>query len=241
MKQGKPLYRRVMIKLSGESLMGNQNFGIEHTACKHIATSIKRLYDESVSIGIVIGGGNIFRGNQAESFGFKRTPADHIGMLGTTINGLVLQQSLSTLGCNAVAMNAFECDGIIEKYNWHKAMEYLDSGRIVIFVGGTSNPYFTTDTAAALRASEINAEILLKGTKVDGIYDKDPMKYPDAKKFPSLSYSEVFTKQLNVMDATAIALCRENLIPIYVFNLFEEDALHKAVFKGEGGSLVMGE
>lgn len=238
---GKPYYRRVLVKLSGESLMGDQNFGVEHTACKHIAESIKRLYDESLAIGIVIGGGNIFRGNQAESFGFKRTPADHIGMLGTVINGLILQQSLSTIGCKAVVMNAFECDGMVENYNWNKAMEYLEEGKIVIFVGGTSNPYFTTDTAAALRASEINAEVLLKATKVDGIYDKDPLKHSDAQKFPELSYSDVFTKQLNVMDATAIALCRENQIPIYVFNLFEKDAMHKAVFKREGGSLVMGE
>jgi uridylate kinase len=234
-------HKRILLKLSGEALMGEQKFGLEVDACKQIALAIKQVYDLGVQIGIVVGGGNIFRGNQAKAFGFARTPADHIGMLATHINGLVLQQSLAVLGCQSVVVSALECDSIIETYSWQHAMETIQDGKIVIFVGGTGNPYFTTDTAAALRASEINAGILLKATKVDGVYDKDPMKHRDAVKYSHLSYAEVLTKKLEVMDATAIALCRENQIPIYVFNLFEKDALLKAVTRQEGGSLVKGE
>jgi uridylate kinase len=236
----KPAYKRVLLKLSGEALMGEQKFGVEIEACKEIAQAIKQVYDLGVQLGIVVGGGNIFRGNQAEAFDFARTPADHIGMLATTINGLILQQSLAALGCPSRVMSAIACDSIVETYTWPRAMESIHNGTIVIFVGGTGNPYFTTDTAAALRASEIQAEVLLKATKVDGIYDKDPIKYPDAVKYSKLTYSEVLTKKLDVMDATAIALCRENEIPICVFNLFEKDALLRAVCKQPGGSIVGG-
>jgi len=236
-----PAYRRILLKLSGEALMGRQNFGVEESACRQIASAIKEVYDQNVQIGIVVGGGNIFRGTQAEAFGFARTPADHIGMLGTVINGLVLQQSLAVLGCESRVMSALNCDSIVETYIWGNAMDYIQKGRIVIFVGGTSNPYFTTDTAAALRASEIEAEILFKATKVDGIYDKDPVKHKDALKYSELSYSDVLTKNLSVMDATAIALCRENEIPIVVFNLFEPGALLKAVCGEEVGSRVTGD
>lgn len=218
--------------------MGGQNFGIDHKACEKIAASVKEVYDLGVQIGIVVGGGNIFRGTQAKEFHFARTPADHIGMLATTINGLVLQQSLAALGVESQVMSALICDSIVETYTWNHAMHALQKGRIVIFVGGTGNPYFTTDTAAALRASEINAEILLKATKVDGIYSEDPKKNPNAIKYPKLTYSEVLAKKLNVMDATAIALCMENHIPIYVFNLFEKGAMLKAISHENGGSLV---
>lgn len=235
----KPLYKRVLLKLSGEALMGEQKFGVEHGACEHVARSIKEVYGQGIEIGIVIGGGNIFRGNQASEFGFARTPADHIGMLATTINGLVLQQSLAALGVESRVMSALS-DVIVEKYSWGHAMHCLQKGTIVIFVGGTGNPYFTTDTAAALRASEIQAEIVLKATKVDGIYDDDPKKNPQAKKYSHVTYSEALTKKLNVMDATAIALCRENEIPIYVFNLFEKSSFSKAVCQNEGGTLVTG-
>lgn len=239
--QARPGYQRVLLKLSGEALMGKQNFGIDYEACKKIAASIKEVHDKGVQIGIVVGAGNIFRGVQALEFGFERTPADHIGMLATSINGLVLQQSLAALGVSSRVLSALNIDSIVENYVWGNAMRYLQSGEIVIFVGGTGNPYFTTDTAAALRASEMQADVLLKATKVDGVYSDDPFKNPQAVKYPRLTYSDVLTKKLNVMDATAIALCRENQIPICVFNLFEKGTFLKAVMKQEVGSLVMGE
>jgi uridylate kinase len=220
--------------------MGEQKFGIEHLACKQIAQSIKEVYVLGVQIGIVVGGGNIFRGNQAEAFGFARTPADHIGMLATTINGLVLQQTLASLGVEGRVMSALNTDAIVEPYHWARALHCLQKGIIVIFVGGTGNPYFTTDSAAALRASEIQAEVLLKATKVDGIFSEDPKINPKAEKYERMTYSEVLAKKLNVMDATAIALCRENQIPICVFNLFEQGAMLKAVCGQQKGSLVMG-
>jgi len=237
----KAKYRRVLLKLSGEALMGGQKFGLEFAASQKIAREIKEVHDLGVGVGVVVGGGNIFRGNQAGEFGFSRTPADHIGMLATTINGMVLQQALSAIGCKAHVMSAFNTDSIIEMYVWHQAMRYLDEGSIVIFVGGTGNPYFTTDTAAALRASEIEAEVLIKATKVDGVYDKDPMRFSSAKKIPHLTYSEALAQKLNVMDATAIALCRENGIPIHVINLFKKGSLLKAVREKKGGSIVTGE
>jgi uridylate kinase len=237
----KPAYKRILLKLSGEALMGAGKFGVEHKASKSIAEAVKEIHSMGVQIGIVVGGGNIFRGSQAKEFGFSRTPADHIGMLATTINGLILQQSLASLDCESHVMSAFETDSIIEKYNWQSALAHLQNGAIVIFVGGTGNPYFTTDTAAALRASEIDADILLKATKVDGIYDKDPLKHKNAVKFDRLTYSDVLNKKLNVMDSTAIALCRENEIPIHVFNLFKKGALLTAVCEKKGGSLVTGD
>ena len=233
----KPLYRRILLKLSGEALMGDQSFGVERSSCERIARAIKEVYLLGVEVGIVVGGGNIFRGAQATEFGFSRTPADHIGMLATTINGLVLQQSLSALGIESRVMSALG-DSVVEKYVWGQAMNYLRQGLVVIFVGGTGNPYFTTDTAAALRASEIGSEIILKATKVDGVYTDDPKKNSSATKYSSLSYTETLVKQLNVMDAAAIALCRENKIPIYVFNLFEDGALKKALCFQEGGTLI---
>lgn len=236
----KSLYKRVLLKLSGEALMGAHTFGVEHKACELIAKAIKEVYLLNIEIGIVVGGGNIFRGSQAAEFGFARTPADHIGMLSTTINGLVLQQSLAAIGVESRVMSALN-DSVVEKYIWGHAMHCLQKGVVTIFVGGTGNPYFTTDTAAALRATEINAEILFKATKVDGVYSDDPKKNPNAVKYHTLSYTEALTKKLNVMDATAIALCRENKIPIYVFNLFEEGSLKRALCCQEGGTLVTGD
>jgi uridylate kinase len=231
-------YKRVLLKLSGESLKGEKPGVIDHVACEQIADAICEIYHLGVQIGVVIGGGNIFRGNMAEQFGFARTPADHVGMLATTINGLILGQILSEKGCKTRVMSALNFDGIVEPYNWNHALHSLDKGQIVIFVGGTGNPYFTTDTTAAMRASEIEAEVLLKATKVDGIYDKDPMKNQDAVKSDHLTYSDVLMKDLHVMDGTAIALCRESDIPIHVFNLFEKGALLKAVTEKKGGTLV---
>lgn len=221
--------------------MGDQDFGMEEKACAHIAKSIKEIYDLGLQIGVVVGGGNIFRGAQAKGFGFDRTPADHVGMLATMINGLILQQKLATLGIESQVMSAISCALIAESYKWTHAMHALQKGRIVIFVGGTSNPYFTTDTAAALRASEVNAEILLKATKVDGVYNADPLTDSSAKKFDTLNYNEALSKNLKVMDGTALALCRENNIPIYVFNLFAKGSLLEAVCEQSKGSLVTGE
>jgi uridylate kinase len=236
----KAAYKRVLLKLSGEALMGKQAFGVERDACRKIATAVKEVHDLGVQVGIVVGGGNIFRGSQAEAFGFLRTPADHIGMLATTINGLVLSQSLESIGVKCHVMSALNTDSIVEPYHWSTAMKLLDEGEIVIFVGGTGNPHFTTDTAAALRASEMNADVVIKATKVDGVYDKDPMKYRSATKFDRLSYEDVLTKNLSVMDGTAIALCRDSGIPIHVINLFKKDALMKAVIEKKGGSIIGG-
>lgn len=221
--------------------MGEQKFGVEETACRGIASAIKKVIDLKVQVAIVVGGGNIFRGTQAEAFGFERTPADHIGMLATVINGLVLYQSLEKLGVKCRVMSAFNTDSIVETYNWSHAMHALEEGACAIFVGGTGNPYFTTDSAAALRASEVHAQVLFKATKVAGVYSEDPLKNPQAQKFSKLTYEEVLMRNLNVMDGTAIALCRENRIPICVFNLFEKDALYRAVIGEEVGTLISGE
>lgn len=218
--------------------MGSQGFGIDHHACQEIAKSISEVLSLGVQLGLVLGGGNIFRGGQAAILGFNRTPADHVGMLATVINGLVLQQSLSSLGVKSRVMSAFHAGPLVELYHWGNAVHALDQGSVVIFVGGTGNPYFTTDSAAALRASEIQAEIVLKATKVDGVFSDDPMKNPQAEKFDQLTYAEVFTKQLRVMDATAIALCRENHIPICVFNLFQKGAMLRAVCGERVGTFI---
>ncbi|MBI2742774.1 MAG: UMP kinase [Chlamydiales bacterium] len=238
-------YKRILLKLSGEALQGDGKFGFERSACEHIARSIKEIHEKGVEIGIVIGGGNVFRGAQASLFDFARTPADQIGMLATIINGLVLQQSLAAVGVESRVMSALSADSIVEKYNWKQALLSLQKKIPVIFVGGTGNPYFTTDTAGSLRASEMSAEILLKASTVDGVYTDDPKKNPKATKYSTLTYSEALAKNLKVMDATAIALCRENRIPIYVFNLFEKGALLKAICEERdgvvGGTIVQGE
>jgi len=236
----KPAYKRILLKLSGEALMGEQKFGVDPDACDQIAVQVKELCALGVQVGVVIGGGNIFRGVKAVKSGMERTPADHIGMLATLINGISLQQAFERICCESRIMSAISCDVMAESYSWKDALKYLDRGLVLIFVGGTGNPYFTTDSAAALRALEIHAEILLKATKVDGIYDKDPLKYPDAVKFNRVSYSEVLANQLQVMDPTAIALCRENKTPIRVFNVFGAHALKRAVCDEAIGTLVEG-
>jgi uridylate kinase len=236
----KPAYRRVLIKLSGEALLGSQPYGVDPDACYKIAFSIKELCQIGIQVGVVIGGGNIFRGIKATAAGMDRTPADHIGMLATLINGISLQQAFERVECESRIMTAIACHVMAEPYSWKAALNYLDKGHVLIFAGGTGNPYFTTDSAAALRALEIRAEVLMKATKVDGIYNKDPLKYPDAKKFERISYTEVLERKLQVMDATAIALCRENEIPIRVFNLFSDQALMKAVLNQSVGTLVEG-
>ncbi len=231
-------YKRILLKLSGESLSGEAKYGIDYPACTEIAKTIKKIHEKDIEIGIVIGGGNIFRGQMATQFGFERTPADHIGILATCINGLALSQVLRSMGCIVRVMSSRNFDGIIEPYNWSQANFYLEKGVIVIFVGGTGNPYFTTDTAAALRASEMGADVLLKATKVDGIYDKDPMINRGAKMYERLSYDQVLAHDLKVMDGAAVALCRDNNVAIQVVNLFSQKDILEAVTKRKGGTII---
>lgn len=234
-------YKRILLKLSGESLMGEQKYGVDPDACHKIALSIQELAKSGVQVGVVIGGGNIFRGVQATQGGMERTPADHIGMLATLINGIALQQAFEGIGCESRIMSAITLDVMAESYSWKNALKYLEKGIVLIFVGGTGNPYFTTDSAAALRALEIQAEVLVKATKVDGIYNKDPLKNRDAIKYETVTYSEVLANHLQVMDATAIALCRENRLPIRVVNMFD-NSLKMAILEDETiGTLVVGE
>ncbi len=233
-----PSYKRVLLKLSGEALIGEQGYGIDYSACQEICDTIKEIQDLGIELGVVIGGGNIFRGSNATQFGFERTPADHIGILATCINGLALHQVLHSMGAKVRVMSSRNFDGIIEPYNWQQANWYLMKGVVVIFVGGTGNPYFTTDTAAALRASEMGAEVVIKATKVDGVYDKDPKKHDDAKKFDNLSYDDVLSLDLQVMDGAAVALCRENGIEIRVVDLFKREDLLKTITERIGGTLI---
>lgn len=221
--------------------MGDQKYGVDPAACHKIATSVQELTKLGIQVGVVIGGGNIFRGVKATKAGMARTPADHIGMLATLINGISLQQAFEGIHCESRIMSAIACDVMAESYSWKDALKYLERGIVLIFVGGTGNPYFTTDSAAALRALEIQAEVLMKATKVDGIYDKDPIKFPNAVKFDKVTYSEVLASKLQIMDATAIALCRENGIPIRVFDMFSDNSLRAAVFNEPVGTLVAGE
>lgn len=232
--------KRVLIKLSGEILQGTQPYGIDMKAASALAASIGAIAKQGVEIGLVIGGGNIFRGiNLAES-GMSRTPADQMGMLATMMNGIALQQAFQQAGFSAVVMSAIDCPRVVEAYQWSKCQEALKSGKIVIFVGGTGNPFFTTDTAAALRASEIGAEALLKATKVEGIYSKDPVKNPDAVFYKHVTYSQILAEKLQVMDATSIALCRSNHIPIYVFkmDLLADENILKKLATGAFGTFV---
>lgn len=218
MKNSLP-YKRILLKLSGEMLSGPSRSGIHSDATLSLAKSLKILQDSGVTVGIVIGGGNIFRGINANELGLQRTPADHMGMLATLINGIALQNTLQALGCKVHLMSALECPKVAEPYVWSKAMDHLAKEHIVIFVGGTGNPYFTTDTAAALRASEIGAEALLKATKVDGVFNKDPLKNPDATRYDTIRYEDYLAQKIGVMDSTAVALCMNNRIPILVFNM----------------------
>lgn len=235
-------YKRILLKLSGETLLGSQPFGIQHIATLDVARYLQKLQQLGIELAVVIGGGNIFRGIDLKLSGIPRTPADHMGMLATLLNGIALQQALISLGARASVMTALECPKVAESYTWMKALQYLKDGNIVIFVGGTGNPYFTTDTAAALRASEIQADILLKATKVDGIYNKDPLKHPDAFKYKEISYSQFLAEKLQVMDATAIALCRNSQIPIFVFNMQKllENNLEELLSNLSHGSLIDG-
>lgn len=226
------VYKRVLLKLSGEALMGDQEFGISSEVITSYAKQIKEVTDLGVELAIVIGGGNIFRGLSGSTQGIDRVTGDHMGMLATVINSLALQNAIEKLGVPTRVQTAIEMEKIAEPFIKRKAQRHLEKGRVVIFGGGTGNPYFTTDTAAALRAIEINADVVMKATKVDGVYDKDPMKFSDAKKYDTITYTQVLNEDLKVMDATAISLCRENKLPIIVFDSVTEGNILK-VMQGE--------
>ena len=217
-------YKRILLKLSGESLMGNENYGIDYNMLSFYSKQIK-LISKKIQIAIVIGGGNIYRGDKSKSAGFDRVQGDYMGMLATIINGIALQSALEKEGLQTRMLTAIRMEQIAEPFIRRKAIRHLEKSRIVIFGGGTGNPYFTTDTAATLRAIEIEADVIIKGTRVDGIYDSDPEKNPSAIKFDSITFEEIYDKKLNVMDMTAITLCKENKLPLCVFNMNKENNL----------------
>jgi uridylate kinase len=229
-------YKRIMLKISGEALAGEKGFGIDFEIANEIALQIKELVNLGVEIGIVVGAGNIWRGRSGE--GMDRTTADYMGMMATCINALALQDSLENVGVNTRVQTAIEMKEIAEPFIRRRAMRHLEKGRVVIFAAGTGNPYFSTDTAAALRAAEIEAEVILLAKKVDGVYDKDPHKYNDAKKFTKLSYINVLEKGLQVMDSTATSLCMDNNIPILVFGLDKPENIKRVILGEEIGTLV---
>ncbi|MBW2107789.1 MAG: UMP kinase [Deltaproteobacteria bacterium] len=233
-----PKYKRVLVKLSGEVLMGEQGFGISPEMLEYLSEEIRSIYDLGVQTALVIGGGNIFRGVAASSYGMDRTSADHIGMLATVINSIALQDALEKKGVQTRVQTAIEMAAIAEPYIMRRAIRHLEKGRVVIFAAGTGNPYFTTDTAAALRAQEIRAEVLVKATKVDGIYDADPVADQDDKKIDSLSYLDVLKRQLKVMDATAISLAMDNALPVIVFNLKVKGNLRRVMCGENVGTCV---
>jgi uridylate kinase len=231
-------YKRVLLKLSGEALMGEKQFGIDNNRIMQYAEEIKSISDMGIEVGIVIGGGNIFRGVQAERGGMDRTQGDYMGMLATMINSMALQAALESLGLQTRLQSAIEMNAIAEPYIKRKAVRHLEKGRIVIFGAGTGNPFFTTDSAASLRAIEIDAEVILKGTRVDGIYTADPEKDPTATKFSNLTFDEAYSKGLNVMDMTAFTLCKENNVPIIVFDMNTPGNLAKVISGETIGTLV---
>ena len=231
-------YKRVLLKMSGEVLMGDNEFGLDPATVNRVAGDIKEAVDKGVEICVVVGAGNIFRGVSGAAQGMDRTTADYMGMLGIVINALALQNALENLEIQTRVMSAIPMSAICEPYIRRKAMRHMEKGRVVIFAAGTGNPYFTTDTAAALRASEMNCDALLKGTKVDGIYNADPQKDDTATRFETLSYMDVLTKDLKVMDATAVSLARENNIPIVVFNVREKGNLVRTL-DGSGTSTTV--
>lgn len=233
-----PKYKRVLLKMSGEVLMGPNEFGLHQETVQRVAADIKEAVEMGTEVCVVVGAGNIFRGVSGAAQGMDRTTADYMGMLGIVINALALQNALEAMGVNTRVMSAIPMSAICEPYIRRKAMRHMEKGRVVIFAAGTGNPYFTTDTAAALRASEMNCNAMLKGTKVDGIYTSDPNKDKDAKKYDRLSYMDVLTKDLKVMDATAISLARENGIPIIVFNVRETGNFAKAI-QGTGAHTIV--
>ena len=233
-----PVYKRVLLKLSGEILAGEKGYGIDPFVTSSICEKIKNIVDIGVEVGIVIGGGNIFRGISAAANGMDRVPGDYLGMMATIMNSVALQSSLEKLGCDTRVMSALSITQLAEPYIRRRATRHLEKGRIVVLAGGTGNPYFTTDTAAVLRAIEIDADVVIKGTKVDGIYSDDPVKNPDAVRYDTLSYKEVIEKELRVMDLTAITLCKENKLPIIVFDINSKTGLFDIINSVSVGTTV---
>ncbi len=231
-------YKRILLKLSGEALMGDDPFGINRATIDRIVAEIAEIAKLDLEMGVVIGGGNIFRGVAPGAAGMDRATADYMGMLATIMNALALQDAMRRAGLNARVQSALNIEQVVEPYIRGKAIRYLEEGKIVIFAAGTGNPFFTTDTAAALRASEIGAEIVLKATKVDGVYTADPKTNPDAKRYTSLTFDEAFTRNLKVMDATALALCRDQKLPLIVFSIFKSGALKRVILGEDEGTLV---
>ncbi len=233
-----PTYKRILLKLSGEALMGDLEYGIDSKILKQYAIEIKKIFELGVQIGIVIGGGNIYRGTTNSEDGVDKVTGDHMGMLATVINALALQSILEYHGMKTRCQTAINMEKIAEPYIRRRAVRHLEKGRMVIFAAGTGNPYFTTDTAGVLRAIEISADIVIKGTRVDGIYDSDPEKNPTAKQFPLINYDDVFKRNLKVMDMTAITLCKENKLPIAVFNMNKPDNLKRLILGEKIGTTV---
>lgn len=231
-------YKRILLKLSGEALMGNKQFGIDNDRLKLYAEDVKKVVESGTEVAIVIGGGNIFRGVQAEEGGMDRTHGDYMGMLATMINSMALQSALEAVGLDTRLLSAIEMKEIAEPFIRRKAVRHLEKGRVVIFGAGTGNPYFTTDSAASLRAIEIDADVILKGTRVDGIYNKDPEKNTDAVKFENITFDEVYSKGLSVMDLTAFTLCKENDLPIIVFDMNKEGNLLRLIEGNNIGTTV---
>jgi len=231
-------YNRVLLKLSGEALMGDQGFGIDPLVVARIASEVRDIHDLGVQVAIVIGGGNIFRGIKASAEGFDRVTADHMGMLATVINALAIQDALEKMDVYTRVLSAIEMRQVAEMYIRRRAIRHLEKKRVVIFAAGTGNPYFSTDTTAALRAMEIKAEVILKATKVDGIYDADPVKVANAKKYAEIAYMDVLTQGLGVMDTTAISLCMDNKVPIIVFNIKTKGNIRRVIEGEKIGSLV---
>jgi uridylate kinase len=234
----KPKYKRILLKLSGEAFLGSRGYGIDLAAADQIAREIEAIQKIGVETAIVVGAGNLFRGRTAETEGMDRATADYIGMIGTVMNAMSMQAALETRGISARVQTAIAMNQIAEPYIRRKAMRHLEKGRVVIFGGGTGNPFFSTDTAAGLRALEINADVILKATKVDGVYDSDPHKNSNAKKYQKISFSEALNKRLGVLDSTALALCRDNNIPVIVFDLFKHGNIKKVVTGEKIGTVV---
>ncbi len=235
----KPVFKRVLLKLSGEALLGRMSHGIDAEMCASLAQEIKEVHEAGVEMALVVGGGNIFRGQvESKRFGLDRSVADYMGMLATVMNGLALQNALEQVGIQTRVMTAIQMHAIAEPYILRRAMRHLEKRRVVIFVAGTGNPYFTTDTAAALRATEINCDVIMKATKVDGVYSADPVKDKNAKKFSEVKFIDVLKKNLKVMDATAISMCMDNSLPIIVFNLLQKGNIKRAIFGEKIGTIV---
>ena len=236
------LYKRVLLKLSGEALMGDMDFGIDPSMLERVSKEVSEVVDMGIEVGLVIGGGNIFRGAGLAQSGIDRVTGDHMGMLATLMNSLAMQDSLEKLGKQVRVMSALRINRVCEEYIQRRAVHHLERSRIVIFAAGTGNPFFTTDTAGCLRAIEMGADVIIKATKVDGVFDCDPVNNPDAKRFEKLTFDEVLEKNLKVMDATAVVLCRDNKLPLRIFNLNDVGALPEAMRnRSIGTTVVMGE